>query len=435
MLEYILDKAKKTTESAEVFLITSEETPVEFEANKLKHIQSKQSQVLALRIISNGRIGYSVSSSLDEVDDLIGASLETAEFGMPARFTFPAIESYPEIKTYDKETESVSLERMISLVEEMLATVKKHNKDIVCEASVIKNFVSVQIVNTSGKSAGYSKSIFSLGIEGTLIRGTDMLFVAENINSCHPLDSTKKITDTIIRQLEWAEEQAAISSKNLPVIFTPSGVASALINPLMVALNGKTVFEGASPIGNLLGKKIFDSKFNLNDDATIDYQPSSHPFDDEGVPSRCMSLIEAGIPINFMYDLQTAALAGKDSTGNGRRYSGGLPSPSPNAFVVTPGDILFDDMLADLKEGLVIEYLMGAEQGNILGGDFSGNILLGYKVENGKIKGRVKDTMVSGNVYQLLREITAIGNDSKWVGGVIKTPSLYFPNISVSLQV
>ncbi|UCE97316.1 MAG: TldD/PmbA family protein [Dehalococcoidia bacterium] len=435
MLEYILDKVKKTAEAAEVFSITSEETPVEFEANKLKRIQSKQSQVIALRIISNGRMGYSVSSHFDNIDDLIDSSLETSEFGMPARFTFPATDSYPVIKTYDKEIESVSLERMVSLGEEMLATVKKQSKDIVCAATVLKKSVTIQIINTSGKSAGYSKSIFSMGIEGSLIRGTDMLFVAENINSCRPMDSTQKITNTIIRQLEWGEEQAAISSKKLPVIFTPSGVASALINPLMVAFNGKTVLEGASPIGNLLGKQIFDSKLNLHDDAIIDYQPSSHPFDDEGVASRCLSLIEGGIPLNFMYDLKTAALAGKDSTGNGRRHGGGLPSPLPNAFVVTSGNVAFDDMLADLKEGLVIEYLMGAEQGNILGGDFSGNILLGYKVENGKIKGRVKDTMVSGNVYQLLKEITAIGNDSKWVGGIIKTPSLYFPNISVSLKV
>ncbi|MBM2824858.1 MAG: PmbA/TldD family protein [Dehalococcoidales bacterium] len=75
---------------------------------------------------------------------------------------------------------------------------------------------------------------------------------------------------------------------------------------------------------------------------------------------------------------------------------------------------------------------MGAEQGNILGGDFSGNVLLGYKVENGKIVGRVKDTMVSGNVYQLLKQISAIGSDARWVGSSVSTPSLYFPSVSVA---
>ena len=433
-MEEILEKAKKVAEAAEVFLVTSEEIPVQFEANRLKHIQSKQSQNVALRIISKGRIGYSVTTNPDDVDGLVDAAVETAEFGMPARFEFPTPSTYPQVEIYDNKVESVSLERMVSLGEEMITAIKGHNADIICEAGVSKDFVSVKIINSSGNSAGYSKSIFSLGMEGSLIRGTDMLFVAESKSSCHPLNTAKSITDNIIRQLEWAKEQAAVPAKTLPVIFTPNGVASALISPLMVAFNGKTVLEGASPIGNRLGEPVFDSKFNLRDDATIDYRPGSHPFDDEGVSSRRTPLIEAGIPVNFIYDLQTAALVDKQSTGNGKRHGGGLPSPSPNAFVIQPGDVSFDDMLADIKEGLVIEYLMGAGQGNILGGDFSGNVLLGYKVENGKIKGRVKDTMVSGNVYQLLKEITAIGNDNKWVGSFLNSPSIYCPGLSISVK-
>jgi PmbA protein len=89
-------------------------------------------------------------------------------------------------------------------------------------------------------------------------------------------------------------------------------------------------------------------------------------------------------------------------------------------------------MAADIKEGLIIEQLMGGEQGNILGGDFSGNVLLGYKIENGKVSGRVKNTMVYGNVYQLLKDVAAIGNDSRWVGSSLNTPSIYCPQISVA---
>jgi len=75
---------------------------------------------------------------------------------------------------------------------------------------------------------------------------------------------------------------------------------------------------------------------------------------------------------------------------------------------------------------------MGAEQGNILNGDFSGNVLLGYKVENGNITGRVKDTMVYGNVYELLKNIVAIGNDARWIAGYVNTPSIYCSSIAVS---
>ena len=433
-MEEILEKAKRVAEAAEIFLVTSEETPVQFEANRLKHIQSKQSQIVALRIIRKGRIGYSITTNPDDADGLVNAAMETAEFGMTARFEFPTPTTYPQVEIYDDRVNSVSLERMINMGEEMIAAVKGHSADIVCEAAVSKDTISVKIMNSSGNSAGYNKSIFSLGIEGSLIRGTDMLFVAESQSSCRPLTDSKGITDTVIRQLEWARNQAVAPSKPLPVIFTPNGVASALINPLMVAFNGKTVLEGASPIGNRLGEPVFDSKLNLHDDATINYRPGSHPFDDEGVASRRTPLIEAGIPVNFLYDLQTAALADKQSTGNGKRYGGGLPSPSPNAFVIQPGDVSFNDMLADIKEGLVIEYLMGAGQGNILGGDFSGNVLLGYKVKNGKIIGRVKDTMVSGNVYQVLKDITAIGNDARWVGSFLNSPSIYCPSLSVAVK-
>jgi PmbA protein len=91
-------------------------------------------------------------------------------------------------------------------------------------------------------------------------------------------------------------------------------------------------------------------------------------------------------------------------------------------------------MVSDIKEGLIIEYLMGAGQGNVLGGDFSGNVLLGYKIEHGKIVGRVKDTMVSGNIYQVLKQITAIGSEPKWVGGSVNTPYLYCPSLSVATK-
>ncbi len=221
-------------------------------------------------------------------------------------------------------------------------------------------------------------------------------------------------------------------TRSLPVVFTPDGVASALILPLMAAFNGRTVLEGASPIGDKTGQQVFDRKLCLWDDPTVAYRPSSRPCDDEGVSSWRTPLIEEGAVAGFLYDLQTAALANTRSTGNGSRRHGGLPAPSPSAFIIAPGGTKFDEMVRDMKEGLVIEHLMGAEQGNILSGDFSGNVLLGYKVENGKIVGRVKNTMVSGNVYRILKQITAIGSETKWVGSFLQTPYIYCSDVAVA---
>ena len=430
-MERILAQAKKVAEEAEVFLVSAEETPVHFEANRLKHIQGKQSTSVALRIVKDGRLGYATGTDVSDSQSLVNNAVETAKFGTKARFELPPTTPYPPVDIFDPDVESIPIEQMASLGEELIALVTEHTPDIVCEAGVEKETIVLRIINSRGGQAEYKKSVFSIGVVGNLVRGTDMLFVGEGQSSCHPLADVGEIAKFVLRQLDLAKNQASAPTKTLPVIFSPEGVASALISPLMAAFNGKTVLEGASPIGKRLGEQVFDTKLSLTDDPTIAYRPHSRPCDDEGVPSQRTPLIEEGVVSSFIYDLQTAAMAKTKSTGSASR-GGGLPVPSPSTLVVAPGDTTFDEMLKDIKEGLVIEQLMGAEQGNILGGDFSGNVLLGYKVESGKIIGRVKNTMVSGNVYKLLKEINAIGSQPKWVGSVLSTPDIYFPRLSVA---
>lgn len=430
-MEEVLAQAKKVAEAAEVFKVSAEETTAHFETNRLKHIQSKQSTQLALRIIKAGRLGYATTTELDDVKKLIDNAVETAQFGMPARFQLPPATPYPLIDIFDPAVEATPIEAMNKLGQELIEIIVKHTPEILCEAMVSKDTISLELLNSSGGQASYKKSVFSVGIMGSLIRGTDMLFVGESQSSGNPISQPQDIAKVVIQQLELAKNPAQVPTRQLPVVFTPRGVASALVPSLMLTFNGKTVLQGASPIGTKLGQKVFDQKISLWDDPTIAFRPHSRPCDDEGIASQRTPLIEKGVVASFFYDLQTAGLAKTKSTGNSGR-GGVLPSPAPSTFVIAPGKISMDDMVKDTKEGLVIEQLMGAEQGNILGGDFSGNVLLGYKVESGKIVGRVKNTMVSGNVYQVLKEVTAVGSQAEWVGGLLHTPPLYCPRLSVA---
>ncbi|MBI2850040.1 MAG: TldD/PmbA family protein [Chloroflexi bacterium] len=432
MVEEILAKAKKVAQEAEVFLVSSEETSVQFEANRLKHVQSRQSQAVSLRVIKNGRIGYASSTTTENSQELVNMAVETAQFGQKAEFEFPSPTAYKGVRIFDASVAKVSPETMTGLGEKMISTVRKGTPGLLCEGGVGRSTTTVSIMNSRGGQASYKESHFSLGIEGQLVRDTDMLFVGDSQSSCRPILETSEVTGIILKQLEYARTQAPVATKPMPVIFTTQGVASALVSPLMAAFNGKTVLEGASPIGSKLGQLVFDKRFSLRDDPLVSYRPSSRPCDDEGVPSQRTPLVTRGVISNFLYDLQTAGLAKTKSTGNGSRGRGALPAPSPSAFIITPGKTTFDEMVSDIKEGLVVEQLMGATQGNVLGGDFSGNLLLGYKIENGKIVGRVKDTMVSGNIYKLLKDIAAIGSESRWEGSFLNTPPIYLTNVSVA---
>ena len=431
-MEEILARAKKYVQEAEVYRVSSEETSVRFEANKLKQLQTSQSTTIALRVIKDGRIGYAVTTGTGDIERLVNNAVETAEFGMEAKFQLPGKQTYPKVEVYDKEVGAVSIKEMTGLGEEMITVVTKNTAGIMCEGGVSRGMINVQLMNSRGGSADFKKSYFGMSVEGTLVNGSDMLFVGESDSSCHPLRSTKKVIDTVLLQLERCKNQAKVTTRKMPVVFTADGFAGSLLMPLISAFNGKTVLEGASPLAQKLGKKTFDPAFSLYDDPTIDFQTGSRPCDDEGVASQRTSLIEKGVVQAFLYDLQTAALAGKKSTGNGNRGRGSLPSPSSSALIISPGKTTFDEMTQDIKEGLVVEQLMGADQGNILAGDFSGNVLLGYKIENGKLVGRVKDTVVSGNVYTLLKDIAAVGSETRWIGGFCQTPPFYCKGLSVS---
>ncbi len=431
-MEHILDKARKAAEQAEVFTVSSEETLAHFEADRLKHIQSKHSRYTALRIIKDGRIGYATSAGMEDDDNLIDAAVETAQFGMKADFDFPPPTTYPDVAIYDPEVEETATEDMIRLGEVLIERVKGHNPMLICEAAVDRATVTTRIMNSHGGQAEYRHSAMSAGLEGQLVNGTDMLFVGDGEISCRPITTPDTVAESVIQQLERAGRQASIATKTMPVVFTPQGVASALTPPLMAAFNGKTVLKGASPLGDKVGETVFDPTLSLYDDPIVPHRPTSRPCDDEGTPSQRTPLIDAGRVKGFLYDLKTATMAGAESTGNGERHHGSAPVPSPSAFVISPGGVSFEEMIADIKEGLVIEFLMGAQQGNILGGDFSGNVLLGYKVESGRIVGRVKDTMVAGNVYRLLGQVEAIGSEARWVGGAVNTPPIRCPNLAVA---
>ncbi|MEE8472844.1 MAG: TldD/PmbA family protein [Dehalococcoidia bacterium] len=430
--EEVLSLAGSQSEEAEVFWVSREETPVSFETNRLKQLHTRQSRSLSLRITRNGQLGFAAARGAVDPEDMVRRAVEVSQFGAKACFELPATRDPSPIDVFDSRVREVPTEKMVELGQSLIDRVRQHTPELLCEAGVVKAVTTVRLLNSRGADVSYEKSVFSMGLEGTLIRGTDMLFVGDSQSSCHPIESFQPVADTVIGQLEKARHQASAPTKSMPVIFTPMGASTALFTSLIMAFNGRMVLQGASPLGQRRGEQVFHSKFTMTDDATIPYRPASRPWDDEGMPSRKTPLAERGVVANFLYDLQTAGMAHAQSTSSGSRGWGGMPAPSISALVVEEGDVSFEDMVRDMQEGLVIEMLMGAEQGNVLGGDFSGNVLLGYKVEGGEIVGRVKDTMVSGNVYEALKNLVAIGNEGRWMGSSLKVPHLYFSALSVA---
>jgi PmbA protein len=433
-LEELLEKAKRVSQEAEVFYVHHRDEPVLFEANRVKLVESRESSGVSLRVIKDGKVGFSSTSDFRDTDSLVNNTMEMVPFGPEARLEFPTYSSFSPVEIYDPRTESFPMDQMVNLGQTAIDRLVGSNSDLVCDASVSKGVTTITVLNSRGGYATYTKSIFALGVSGTLIKDTDMLFVSDGKSSCRPITDTSEIVATVEKQLEYSRNIVSAPVGQVPVIFTPKGVRGALLGPLMGGFSGKTVLQGASPLVGKLGEKMLDRRFSLWDEPYLPYVPGSRMCDDEGVPSRRMPLIDKGVISNFLYDLQTAAQAGEESTGNAHRGISSLPSPGTSVIVIGEGDVSYQDMIGGVKDGLIVESLLGAGQSNILGGDFNANVLLGYRVEGGSVTGRVKNTVISGNVYTALKDIQATEREGHWVGGSLWTPAFCLGSVSVATK-
>jgi PmbA protein len=217
----------------------------------------------------------------------------------------------------------------------------------------------------------------------------------------------------------------------MPVLFAPTGML-ALGMPLSGGLNGKNVYKGTSPIADKVGERLFNEKITISDDGTLDGKFASASYDDEGVPRRRNLLIEKGVLKGFIYDLKTAAQSGVESTGNASRSLFNPPVPSFTNLVMQPGETPLAEILAGIDEGILVENVLGLGQGNTISGAFSNPLALAFKIEKGEIIGRVKDLSIAGNIYDLLKNITAVSKEAQWVYSTFYAPYVLVPEMNVA---
>jgi TldD protein len=164
-----------------------------------------------------------------------------------------------------------------------------------------------------------------------------------------------------------------------------------------------------------LGKPLAIKQLNVVDDATMPDLPGSLKYDDEGVPAQRKYLIKDGILTQRLHNRETAGKMHEAPTGNARALNATYPPLVRMTNTgIEPGEHSFDDMIKDIEEGVYAVRMLG---GQTNGEMFTFAAAEGYMIRNGKIAERVTDVSLTGNVFQTLKDIEAIGNDSIYING------------------
>jgi PmbA protein len=422
LAEQLLDLAMRSgANAAEVFQSQSLSRPVFFEANRLKQLESSQAEGVALRLWQDDRPGLVVAYGPVEPQVLVDRAIALSQLNEPETVELaPASQvQYPDLG------EEVSVNQLVEWGKEAIALMRDGNSDLLCASEWECDMETIRLINSNGLDCGYTDTTLSCFLSADWVRGDDFLSVSDGQTQRGSLDPIA-LAQQVLQRLEWAKKSAAPPAGRVPVLFT-SKAADMLWGTVQAAMNGKQVVEKASPWGDRLGEPVTSSALTLSQQP--DAGPFSCPFDDEGMATQPITFIKEGVLQLFYTDRTVGRALASGSTGNGFRSGlGSYPTPGLFNLVVEPGRRSLSELIGTMQQGLIVDQMLGGGAG--ISGEFSVNVELGYRVEKGAIVGRVKDTMIAGNVYAALKNLE-LGGDADWNGSCY-TPSVIVEGLSTT---
>ena len=247
------------------------------------------------------------------------------------------------------------------------------------------------------------------------------------------------VRETAVRAVNKALDKIggqSVPSGPYQVIFDSEAFGS-LLTAFVPIFSAKNAQQGLSLLAGKEGEQIAAGCVTIVDDPFL--PGHQMPFDGEGVATRCKTVVDKGEFKTLLYNLETAAKAGRETTGNASRsaYYAGV-GIAPFNFYLQPGVQSPEELCRAVGDGLLITELAGLHAGlNPVTGDFS-LMASGYRIEKGE-KGRfVNGITVSGNFFAMLKNVKAAGSDLRF--GIprgasrIGSPSVWVGELSVAGQ-
>jgi PmbA protein len=229
------------------------------------------------------------------------------------------------------------------------------------------------------------------------------------------LESAESVGQTAAKRTLQRLGARKVKTARVPIIFDPQ-VARSLLGHIFEAANGESIYRNASFLTGKLGEQIAGENVTVIDDGTIPGGFGSSPFDMEGVPTRRTVVVENGVLKSYLLNTYAAKKLGLATTGNASRGLAGNPGIGSGNFFLKPGVRTPRQIIGDVKDGLYVTEFLGFGV-NLVTGDFSRGAG-GLWIVNGELTYPVEEITVAGNLKEMLRNISEIGNDLEFRGSV-----------------
>jgi PmbA protein len=418
ILESTLDRLKKAgADQAGVSYSTDESRTLGLRFGKLEKMGASNSMSIDLEAWIGNRYGATsvISANPDDLNNAITTMIAAIHTKNGDDFALPAspdqlskVRDNRRLEIYNPST--ISQDSIIQIVRSMEEAALNMPK----------------INNAGGASFGQSKNLnVSLTSFGGYFHsratsyGLSVSVIAEEdgeMQSDHASSSSRYLSglESPIALGILAGERAAANlnpqpgkSGHFPVVFHPD-IAASLLGHFTGAASGGALRSGQTFLSlDDLEKDLFTTSITIKSNPLLKGGLASCAYTGDGLAATAETFVEKGALKGFFMGLE-----------NSRRFN--QPVMSGGNLTIEP-DMSYQDMMADIKDGLYVTSLMG--QGvNMTNGNYSRSAK-GFWIKDGKIDHAVKGVTIAGNLRDMFKNMVA-ADDLNRFKSQIATPHL-----------
>ena len=439
--QYVIEACKEAgIEEYELYYQAGTSTEAGAFQHEINEFSSSQSGGVCFRCIVNGKMGY--ASTEDMRKDAARAVVRTAADNASVLESEEAVflgvggqEYEPlQLQPYTLPTTEALITKVLETQERLYAA----DPAVVdgCQTQGLSQRSEIAIYNSKGLDLHYENTTSGIIAVGMVSDGQEMSDDYQiKLGKLDTID-VEQLTKKAVSNAKIKLGGDVAPTGQYPVIFNPDAMCS-LLSVFSSIFSSEAAQKGLSQLAGKEGEVIAAPIVTLVDDPFHKDNPEPINFDAEGSPTHRKNVIEKGVLNTLLYNLKTAAVAGKKTTGNASKagYDAQV-AIRPFTMFLENGEVSEEELLAQANEGVYITDLSGLHAGaNAISGDFSLQSA-GFMIRDGKKAEYVKSFTVAGNYYELLKNVRALANNCELPNAFGKTafgsPSVLVDGLTIA---
>ncbi|KIX14372.1 TldD/PmbA family protein [Dethiosulfatarculus sandiegensis] len=390
--------------------------------DKVDKFSQAESLGYSIRVIKEGRLGFSylIGGTREELARAVDQALVSAKASeLEFSGSLPSAGAeYSETEVFDSEALNEPLGEKQKRAVALARAAREADPRIshVYPAGIEEYTSHLDLLNSNGLDLSHKSTYFSIGAEALAEENGEQEVGFEGRGSRFLADLDPVDVGRAAGLRAVANLGGKPVSDGLYDVILENQVVAQFLGILSASMSGESVFKGRSLLADKQEKLILNSAVTILDDGLYPKGPGTRPFDGEGTPTRCTSLVEKGVVKNFIYDCLWAHFQGGQSTGNAVRGSlKAPPSVGFNNLILEPGLKTTAELASGLKKGIFITEILGGHTADPISGDFSFGAA-GRLIENGTLTSPVKSIAIAGNILKVFEAMKEIANDFRFFG-------------------